>query len=26
VLTTGNAIAHEKAAETMVEVREAVGL
>jgi len=26
VLTTGNAIAHEKASETMVEVREAVGL
>jgi len=26
VLTTGNAIAHEKAAETMVEVRKAVGL
>jgi tryptophanyl-tRNA synthetase len=26
VLTQGNAIAHEKAAETMVEVREAVGL
>jgi len=26
VLTTGNATAHEKAAETMVEVREAVGL